>query len=176
MKTRLPICLMMVVALAACSDKISDVSSTGSLAPAIGQCIEVKLPILVFARKEPYSSDLLMVLREGGVVSRPGGEAYPSGSKFRIDRMITVEAFDGGYFFVEGILLDRPHGARINLAPLINFEWVSASAARVEAGELPVLPPTMRVPLDSSVAGDCDPVPSVPSPVSTEESEPKEGE
>lgn len=157
MNLRFPIPLLAAVLGLSCADRISDLSTSSSLAPAIGQCIEVKHPILVFQEKDTEGTELLFVVPAGGIVTRRGGQPFPAGSRFRIDRMIAIEAFEGNYFFIEGNLLDRPQGAKVDLSPLVDFEWVSVSVSRIEAGEQPVLPPSGKVPLNSRSARDCDP-------------------
>jgi hypothetical protein len=150
--------LIVALLVAGCSEQVEDVSAFPSLSPAIGQCIESIHPLVIFPASQGERSHFLIIKPPGSesLSPRKDGEHFPAGTRFLVTDFEIVKAFDGNFFFVQGILSsEEAPKKKIGLFPLIDFEWISNSVALIDSGKLPALPPTRKVPLDREVAKDC---------------------
>lgn len=140
-----------------CADRIEDISATGGLAPAIGECIEIIERVGVYPVDPHLDADLLVLMPGDSRMERNDVKYFPRGTHILVRRFVAEKTAIGDFFWIYGTVQDRPGPIReVNLQSLVNFDWVSDSVARIESGRLPVLPPTKKIPLKLDVAKPCD--------------------
>lgn len=146
---------MVALVASSCGGQIDDISDSPGLNPAIGQCIEVIGPVKIRPRDAQSNRDFLIIL--SGNLGREADEGYfPPGTRFTISRFTVERSFENNYFFVYGIVQNRPGSIReVNLQPLIDFSWILHSAENIQNNRAPGLPPTGKIPLRPDTAKYC---------------------